>query len=71
MVVEKFVSGFWVLVLLELVTPGFLGFALFGQRFAFVAFKQTCTLIDLRLNGSQVSLDDPKQELKSIPIAFF
>ena len=44
---KNFVSGFSDLVILELITPGFLSFALLRKRFAFVAFKQMGTITDL------------------------
>ena len=49
MVVEKFVSGFWVLVPFELVTPGFLGLALFGHRLPFIALKEARARFNLSL----------------------
>ena len=43
-----------ILVPLELVTPGFLGFALFGYRFPFVALKEARAIFNLSLTFSDI-----------------
>jgi hypothetical protein len=56
--VKNFVSGFKASTPLELVTPSFLGIALLGQRFPFVAQKETRAIFNLPLTFSDVFLNN-------------
>ena len=65
MALKDFVSGFWVLVLFDLITPCFLGFALFGERFAFVSLKETRSSFNLPLTFSDVFRNNRNSLLKT------
>ena len=70
---RNFVSGFGDLVLLELVTPGFLSFMLLGNRFPFVALQETRAIFNLPLtfanafgNNLKKSLDESHVHLSKL-----
>jgi len=66
----KFRFGILDLVPLELITPGFLGFALFGHRLPFVALKEARAIFNLPLTFSDIFRNNLQKNLCGIPRPF-